>query len=73
MFAPSTADPGGPVKFEPGGIAGVLGVASIFNDSRSAAWAGTTLPGCPYIDPLLAIAWAWGWRAGQAERRARYG
>jgi len=44
-----------------------------FNDGRSAAWAGATLAGCPYGDPLLATAWACGWRAGLAEQGARYG
>jgi len=39
-----------------------------FNDGRSAAWAGATPAGCPYGDPLLATAWACGWRAGQAEQ-----
>ena len=65
MFAPRIFDQGGPVKFEQGGIAGMLGAASIFNDGRSAAWAGATPAGCPYSDPGL--------RAGQAERRARHG
>ena len=73
MFARRAFDPGDPRKFEPGGAGGVLGAASIFNDGRSAAWAGTTLAGCPYINPLLASAWACGRRAGQAERRARHG
>jgi ribosome modulation factor len=44
-----------------------------FDDGRSAAWAGATLASCPYSDPLLAKAWACGWRAGQAEQRARHG
>jgi ribosome modulation factor len=43
-----------------------------FNDGRSAAWAGTTLASCPYPDPLLARAWVYGWRAGQAEQRGRH-
>jgi len=73
VFAPRIFDPGGPVKFELGGAGRVLGAAGIFNDGRSAAWAGATLAGCPYSDPLLASAWACGWRAGQAERRARHG
>lgn len=43
-----------------------------FNDGRSAAWPGATPAGCPYGDPLLATAWAYGWRAGQAEQRGRH-
>jgi ribosome modulation factor len=73
VFAPRTFDPAGPVKFGPSGAALVRSVTSIFNDGRSAAWAGATLAGCPYAEPLLASAWACGWRAGQAERRARHG
>jgi ribosome modulation factor len=73
VFAPSTPDPGGLVKFEPGGARPVPSVNCIFNDGRSAAWAGATLARCPYGDPFLARAWVCGWRAGQAERRARHG
>jgi ribosome modulation factor len=73
VFAPRTRDPGVPGKFEPGGADLTLSAISTFNDGRSAAWAGATLAGCPYSDPLLASAWACGWRAGQAERRARHG
>lgn len=50
------------------GLSGVCCI-SVFDDGRSAAWAGATLAGCPYGEPLLAAAWACGWRAGQAERR----
>lgn len=73
MFAPRTFDRAGPVKFEPDGTGLVPRVTSIFDDGRSAAWAGATLAACPYADPLLATAWACGWRAGQAEQRARHG
>jgi hypothetical protein len=71
VFASSTADPGGPLSFEPGGAGLVPSVNGIFNDGRSAAWAGATPAGCPYGDPFLAR--ACGWRAGQAEQRARHG
>jgi len=73
VFAPRTSDQGGPAKYGPGGAGLVSGAASVFNDGRSAAWAGVTLAGCPSSDPLLASAWACGWRAGQAERGARHG
>jgi ribosome modulation factor len=72
VFAPRTSDPGGPVKSGLGDADLVPGVNCIFNDGRSAAWAGATLAGCPYTDPLLASAWACGWRAGQAEQRGRH-
>lgn len=72
MFAPRTFDPRDPVKFEPGSAGPVPSVNYIFNDGRLAAWAGAALAGCPYGDPLLATAWACGWRAGQAERRGRH-
>ena len=61
------------MKFAPGGADLVPSVHCIFNEGRSAAWADATLAGCPYGDPLLATAWACGWRAGQAERRERHG
>jgi hypothetical protein len=35
------------VKFGPGGAGLVRSVTCIFNDGRSAAWAGATLAGCP--------------------------
>ena len=73
MFAPRTCDPGGPAQFGPGAAGPVPSVNCIFNDGRSAAWAGATLAGCPYSDRLLASAWAYGWRAGQAERRGHHG
>jgi hypothetical protein len=72
MFAPRTSGPGGYVKFEPGGAGLVPSVHCIFNDGRSAAWAGATLAGCLYGDPSLARAWACGWRAGQAEQRGHH-
>jgi hypothetical protein len=73
VFAPRTFDLAGPVKFGPGGADQAPSVSYTFNDGRSAAWAGATLADCPHGDPLLATAWACGWRAGHAERRARHG
>lgn len=73
MFAPRTFDPAGPVKFEPMSAGSMPRVNCLFNDGHSAAWAGATLAGCPYAEPLLASARACGWRAGQAEQRARHG
>jgi ribosome modulation factor len=73
VFAPTTCDPGGPVKFGPGGAGPVPSIDCIFNDGRSAAWAGATLARCPFHDPFLARVWACGWRAGQAEQGARHG
>ena len=74
MFAPSTPDPGGPVKFEPGGAGLVPSVNCIFNDGRAAAWAGVAVGACPYAaDPSLATAWCAGWRAGRVEVRCQPG